>query len=134
MEEKTDKFFEPLIQQLDGGIDQYNSLKEKGVIEVNIPYYMKGTTYNYTVILVDEAEDLSEKQLKLIGTRVGEGSKIIFAGDYKQSLMNATCDNPLLKMCNEFKGSKNFGCIYLGEDVRSEASKMFASLFEGNDR
>ena len=33
-------------------------------------------------------------------------------------------------MCNEFKGNEKFGCIYLGEDVRSETSKMFADLFE----
>ena len=29
-----------------------------------------------------------------------------------------------------FKGNEKFGCIYLGEDVRSETSKMFADLFE----
>jgi hypothetical protein len=33
-------------------------------------------------------------------------------------------------MCNEFKGNEKFGCIYLGEDVRSETSKLFADLFE----
>ena len=50
--------------------------------------------------------------------------------EYKQSLLNKTISNPLIKMCNEFKGNEKFGCIYLGEDVRSETSKMFADLFE----
>lgn len=101
-----------------------------GILEVNVPYYMKGTTYNNTVIICDEAEDLSESQIRLIGTRLGENSKIYFAGDYKQSIVNKSQNNPLVKMCNEFKGKHNFACIYLGEDVRSETSKMFAELFE----
>lgn len=37
-------------------------------------------------------------------------------------------NNLLVKMCNEFKGNERFGCIYLGEDVGSETSKMFADL------
>lgn len=129
MDDKTENFFLPLVQQLNGGEFELESLKQRGILESNIPYYLKGTTYNDTIIICDEAEDLSESQLRLIGTRLGENSKIFFSGDYKQSLLKRTIDNPLVKMCNEFKGNPKFGCIYLGEDVRSETSKMFAGLF-----
>ena len=130
LEDKTDNFFLPLVQQLNGGEFELESLKQRGVLESNIPYYLKGTTYNDTIMLVDEAEDLDEKQIRLVGTRVGSNSKIYFAGDYKQSVINTTTNNALVKMCNEFKGNKQFATIYLGEDVRSETSKMFADLFE----
>ena len=130
MEDKVGKFFEPLTQSLHGGEFELQSLKMSGILNTNVPFFMKGTTYNDTIILCDEAEDLSQSQIKLIGTRLGENSKIYFAGDYKQSLLNKTINNPLIKMCNEFKGDQKFGCIYLGEDVRSETSKMFADLFE----
>lgn len=130
IDDKTDKFFEPLSQQLDFANFDFDRMKEEGTISTTIPYYMKGTTYNDTIILVDEAEDLTEKQIKLIGTRLGDNSKIILAGDYKQSVVNTTTDNPLVRTCNELKGNKDFACIYLGEDVRSEASKLFANLFE----
>ena len=130
MEDKIGNFFAPLCQSLNGGIFELDSLKAAGMLETNIPFFMKGTTYNQTIILCDEAEDLSESQLRLIGTRLGENSKIYFAGDYKQSISNKTIENPLVKMCNEFKGNEKFGCIYLGEDVRSETSKMFADLFK----
>lgn len=129
-DEKVGNFFAPLAQSLNGGEFELEKLKMSGVLEVNVPYYMKGTTYNNTVIICDEAEDLSESQIRLIGTRLGENSKIYFAGDYKQSIVNKSQNNPLVKMCNEFKGKHNFACIYLGEDVRSETSKMFAELFE----
>ena len=130
LEDKTDNFFLPLVQQLNGGEFELESLKQRGVLESNIPYYLKGTTYNDTIMLVDEAEDLDEKQIRLVGTRVGSNSKIYFAGDYKQSVINTTTNNALVKMCNEFKGDKQFATIYLGEDVRSSTSKMFANLFE----
>ena len=127
---KTELFFLPLVQQLNGGEFELESLKQRGVIDTNIPFYMKGTTYNNTIIVVDEAEDLTEKQIRLIGTRLGENSKIYLAGDYNQSVVNSDTNNALVKMCNKFKGNKNFGCIYLGEDVRSETSKLFAEIFD----
>lgn len=127
---KTELFFLPLVQQLNGGEFELESLKQRGVIDTNIPFYMKGTTYNNTIIVVDEAEDLSEKQIRLIGTRLGDNSKIYLAGDYKQSVVNTETNNALIKMCNQFKGNKSFGCIYLGEDVRSETSKLFAEIFD----
>ena len=127
---KVEGFFEPLTQQLNGDEFELESLKQRGVLETNIPFYMKGTTYNDTILVVDEAEDLDEKQIRLVETRVGSNSKIYFAGDYKQSVINTTTNNALIKMCNEFKGNKQFATIYLGEDVRSSTSKMFANLFE----
>lgn len=130
MEDKVGRFFDPLTQSLNGGEFELQSLKMNGVLDTNIPFFMKGTTYNETIIICDEAEDLTESQIRLIGTRLGTDSRIYLAGDYKQSLLSKTNHNPLIKMCNEFKGNRKFGCIYLGEDVRSETSKMFAELFE----
>lgn len=129
LDQKTDSFFLPIAQQLNGGEFELEHLKMSGVVEVNIPYYLKGTTYNDTIFLVDEAEDLTHKQMRLIGTRLGENSKIFLAGDYKQSVIDTSENNALVEMCNELKGNPKFGCIYLGEDVRSDTSKLFADLF-----
>ena len=128
-EDKTGRFFKPIEQQLKGGEYELTSLISRGVLETNIPFYLKGTTYNETIMVVDEAEDLTESQIRLIGTRLGENSKIYFSGDYNQSLLNKTLNNPLMKMCNQLKGSSLFGCIVLDEDVRSETSKIFANFF-----
>jgi predicted ribonuclease YlaK len=129
-EEKTYNFFLPLVQQLNGGEFELENLKRQGILESTIPFYLKGQTFPSTVILVDEAEDLSEKQIRLVGTRVGEDSKIIFDGDYKQAIGNNTKTNPLTRMCNELKGNDKFACIYLDEDVRSSTSKLFTNIFE----
>lgn len=128
--EKTGQFFTPLAQQMSGGQYMVDDLMRRGVLETNIPFYMKGTTYKDSILVVDEAEDLNEQQLRLVGTRLGENSRIFFSGDYEQSLLDTSKSNPLVRMCNEFKGDKKFACIYLDEDVRSETSKMFSRLFK----
>lgn len=131
-EDKTHMFFLPLIQSLDGGEYELRDLSDRGVFETMIPYYLKGTTYHNTIIVCDEAEDLSERQIRLVGTRLGKDSRIFFAGDYNQGIIDSTTSNPLIKMCQELKGNPKFACIYLDADVRSEASKIFANLYKNN--
>lgn len=118
----------PVVQQFDGQEFEVEMLKQQGIIQFNIPHYMKGTTYP-GIILVDEAEDMTEKQLRLIGTRCGQDGRLFFDGDVKQSLLDHSNNNPLMKMCNYFKGNKLFACIMLDEDVRSETSKLFANMY-----
>lgn len=59
-EDKVGDFFKPFEQQLNGGKFELESLKQREILSVQIPYYMKGMTYNETIICVDEAEDLTE--------------------------------------------------------------------------
>lgn len=128
-EEKNKVWTMPLVQQLDGKEWEVERLKQQGVLDFNIPMYMKGTSYSNTVMVIDEAEDLTERQIRMIGTRVAGGSRIIFDGDYRQSSAKIN-GAPLLKMCEAFRGNPLFACVTLEEDVRSETSKMFANLFQ----
>lgn len=130
LEEKIAPFNFPIAQQLDGGEWEMEKLKSSGQLEFQVPYFMKGTTYNETVMVVDEAEDLKEAQIRLIGTRIGQSAKIYFSGDFRQSVINKTTDNALIRMCNELKGDPDFACVCLEEDVRSSISKKFAYMFE----
>lgn len=128
-EDKTKLFFKPLEQQLEAKDYQLQQMVTQGKLGMIIPFYAKGLTWDNTYVECTEAEDFSTHQIKLIGTRVGQNSKIVFEGDYKQSNINKSITNPLIEMCEELKGNPNFACIVLDEDVRSETSKMFASLF-----
>lgn len=130
LDEKTGLFFAPLAQQLKGGMFEYESLVNRGIVETYIPFYLKGMTFDDSILVIDEAEDLTESQIRLIGTRVGKNSRIFFSGDYRQSLICKNLNNPLVKMCYALRGNPMFGCITLDEDVRSETSKMFANLFQ----
>jgi predicted ribonuclease YlaK len=89
---------------------------------------MKGLTIPESYILIDEAEDLDLKTLKLIGSRIGKDSNIVFCGDYKQAEGKFIQDNGLLQLIEGTKGNPLVGIVVLDDDVRSSASKVFANL------
>lgn len=57
---------------------------EKHDIQIKALNFMKGRSLENTIVIVDEAQDLTPKTLKMISTRIGAGSKIIFLGNVAQ--------------------------------------------------
>lgn len=127
-EDKTQDFFKPFIQHLEGGEQEAEILEANGKLIKEIPYYIKGLSIEDTFVVVDEAEDLDLKLLKLIGTRLGENSAIVFCGDFKQAENKFLGDNGLKQAIEKLKGNPLVGIVVMEEDVRSEASKVFAEL------
>ena len=104
-------------------------MESNGQLIKEIPFYMKGLDIHDTFIVVEEAEDLTHKEIKLIGTRLGQNSCLVLSGDYHQAekkYMNG--NNGLFKVINNFKGNPLVGVVVLEEDVRSDASKVFVGL------
>ncbi|RKJ71129.1 hypothetical protein D7X33_22625 [Butyricicoccus sp. 1XD8-22] len=127
-EEKTDKFFAPIIDCLKDGEIEAKRLEQNGQLEKQIPYYSKGLTYDDTFIFFDEAEDATFKILTLIGSRLGIDSCIVYSGDYKQTEDKYLRNNGLLKLIDLLKGNPLVGIVNLSEGVRSDASALFAKL------
>lgn len=127
-EEKIGDFFKPLIQHLNGGEFELSDMERRGVLKKEIPYYMKGLSINDTIMVVDEAEDLTVKVIKLIGTRLGERSAVIFSGDFNQAEDKFIHDNGLYVAIEKLKGHPLVGVVCLQEDIRSDASRVFAEL------
>lgn len=125
-EEKVSMFYAPVEDALGEKTVQY--LIDKGIITRAIPYYMKGTTLINKFIIVDEAEDLDLKTLKLVGSRVGKDSTIVFSGDYAQAEGKFVNNNGLVKLIQDTKGNPLVGVVIMPDDVRSNASKIFAEL------
>jgi PhoH-like ATPase len=127
-DDKTKGFFKPFIQHLDGGEQTAEFLEQRGVLEKEIPYYMKGLDIQETFMLCDEAEDLNVTLIKLIGTRIGKNSVLTFSGDYNQAEGKYVNNNGLLYAVEGLKGNPLVGVVVLDLDVRSDASKIFADL------
>lgn len=126
--DKTQGFFSPFVQHLEGGEQEATLLEARGQLIKEIPYYIKGLSIEDTFVLVDEAEDLNSKLLKLIGTRLGENSEVVFAGDFHQAEDKYKSNNGLLNAISKLKGNHLVGIVILEEDVRSEASRVFAEM------
>ena len=62
----------------------YESLKKLNIVEFNTSSFLRGTTFNNSIIIVDECQNFSWEELYTVTTRVGCNSRIIFCGDTKQ--------------------------------------------------
>lgn len=126
--DKIKDYFRPIAQYLDRGIDDLDYYTKSEQVIVDIPYFLKGLSIQESFVIVDEAEDIDVKGIKLIGSRIDKNSAIVFCGDYSQAEAKYKSNNGLRYLIEKAKGNPLFGMITLEEDVRSEASKLFASL------
>jgi len=72
-------------------------LKE-GVIEISPLAYMRGRTFKNAYIVADEMQNATVNQMKMLLTRLGEGSKMVVTGDLAQA--DRLSDNGLINFCN----------------------------------
>lgn len=127
LEDKTDILFKTITQHFPKGEYQSQKMTQEGRLECHIPYFMKGLSISGYMI-VDESEDLTLKDIKMVGSRIEKDGCINFAGDWKQTGGKYLSDNGMIQLIDQTKDSPLVGVVVLDEDVRSEASKVFAEL------
>ena len=94
LQEKVDPYLRPLYDALQEmfGVDSYETLIERGIIELAPLAYMRGRTLNDAFIILDEAQNTTDEQMKMFLTRLGENSKMVVNGDLTQiDLPKGTC-------------------------------------------
>lgn len=86
LEAKVDPYLKPLSDALQEmfGMETYTKLVEKGNIEIAPLAYMRGRTLSDAFIILDEAQNTTQEQMKMFLTRLGEGSKMVITGDVTQ--------------------------------------------------
>lgn len=97
MNEKVDPYMAPVWEALSDilGADQLRRRRDKGEIEVAPIAFMRGRTLNHAFVIVDEAQNASRLQLKMVLTRLGEGAKMAVTGDPTQvDLLNRADSGP----------------------------------------
>ncbi len=116
--------------QRDKNLPSLDELIKMGKISLEAITYMRGRSIPYQYILIDEVQNLTPHEVKTLISRVGEGSKIILAGDPYQidSPYLDFSSNGLVVASNKFKGQSLFGTVFLEVSERSELSKLAAEL------
>jgi phosphate starvation-inducible PhoH-like protein len=74
------------------------SMLEEGTIEISPLAYMRGRTFKNAYIVADEMQNATQNQMKMLLTRLGEGSKMVVTGDLAQA--DRVSDNGLIDFCN----------------------------------
>ena len=92
LQQKIDPYLRPLYDALYTimGPDSYAANSEKGLIEVAPLAYMRGRTLDNAFIILDEAQNCTQAQMKMFLTRVGFGSKVVVTGDLTQKDLAAS--------------------------------------------
>jgi phosphate starvation-inducible PhoH-like protein len=87
LQQKIDPYLRPLYDALYEFIDpeKIPSLMERGVIEVAPIAYMRGRTLNNAFVILDEAQNTTPAQMKMILTRLGFRSRMVVTGDLTQT-------------------------------------------------
>jgi phosphate starvation-inducible protein PhoH and related proteins len=76
--------YEAMVNTLFGRGDAYTLAKRAGMIEFRTTSYLRGLTYDRSIIIVDEIQNMVDAELNTILTRLGENSKLILCGDFRQ--------------------------------------------------
>ena len=120
--------YRAIINELFGRADAYDIMKQKDIIEFESTSFLRGLTYANCLIFVDEIENMTLHEISTIITRLGENSKIIFAGDIKQCDLNERKENSGVKdLISIATIMPEFGLIEFTIDdiVRSDIVKSF---------
>ncbi len=86
LQQKVDPYLRPLYDSLHSllGQDKTSTLLEKGVIEVAPLAYMRGRTLDEAFVILDEAQNTTSAQMRMVLTRLGEQSRMVVTGDITQ--------------------------------------------------
>ena len=112
------------------GLDPYQRMISHKVIEIIPLAYMRGLTFENCIVLVDEAQNTSVEQLKLLLTRLGENAKIIVMGDEKQS--DIKIKSGLSDAVTRFEHIEDIGVIRFDQEdvVRHPLVKKIVKLYD----
>ena len=100
----------------------YDKLKQQGSLYFLSTSFLRGLTFDNSIIIVDECQNLNFHELDTIITRVGQDSKIVFCGDFGQSDLSKTSEkNGLHDFLRILEEMEEFNCVEfdIGDIVRS---------------
>jgi phosphate starvation-inducible PhoH-like protein len=89
--------YQEICDDLFGRGDGYRILKIKGLVEFTTTSFLRGTTFNDSIIIVDECENMTFSEIDTVMTRIGNNSRIIFSGDYRQTDLHKPHDKTGIK-------------------------------------
>jgi phosphate starvation-inducible PhoH-like protein len=104
----------------------------EGIIETSPLAYMRGRTFKNAVVIADEMQNTTPSQMKMLLTRLGQGSKMVVTGDLQQA--DRPSNNGLLeflKLYNNFEDHRYVDICHftVGDVERHEAVKEILAIY-----
>lgn len=115
LKEKIDPYLRPLYDALYDMLGQETTERmiEKGIIEIAPLAYMRGRTLEDAYVILDEAQNTTDNQMKMFLTRLGFHSKMIVTGDITQIDLPHGVHSGLRRAISLLKGVKGISFVFL---------------------
>lgn len=137
LQEKIDPYLRPLYDALFDifGYENYLKLVDRGLIEVAPLAYMRGRTLENAYIILDEAQNTTNEQMKMFLTRLGYGSKAIITGDITQVDLPRGKSSGLAQASQILKNVKGLDFMYFtsSDIVRHPLVQRIIDAYEDYD-
>jgi phosphate starvation-inducible PhoH-like protein len=137
LKEKIDPYLRPLYDALDDMIpaDKLGYYMSTRTIEIAPLAYMRGRTLDNAFIILDEAQNTNDLQIKMFLTRIGPNAKAIITGDPTQVDLPKNQQSGLFRAARLLKNIDGIGHIELGEDdvVRHRLVKAIIKAYNRED-
>lgn len=113
MKDKLDPYLQPLYDALEEMIPavKLKEYIENNIIQIAPLAYMRGRTLNDAVVILDEAQNTTELQMKMFLTRLGANAKMIVTGDITQTDLPRGGHSGLRQALNILQGTRGIGYI-----------------------
>ncbi len=135
---KLDPYVRPVVDALAEmlGHDRTAKLMENGTIEIAPLAYMRGRTLNDAYVILDEAQNTTEMQMKMFLTRLGRNAKAIINGDVTQIDLDPPGRSGLLAAQRILSDVEGISFVQLTHDdvVRHRLVQRIINAFEAHDR
>jgi phosphate starvation-inducible protein PhoH len=117
LQEKVDPYLRPLYDALYDLLDyeKVSRLLERNAIEVAPIAFMRGRTLNDAFVIIDEAQNTTTEQMKMVLTRIGFGSKVVVTGDITQIDLPQGKISGLVDAISVLGGVEGISFVYFDE-------------------
>ena len=134
LKEKIDPYLRPLYDALEDMIpgDKLKSMVESRTVEIAPLAFMRGRTLDNCYVILDEAQNSTELQLKMFLTRMGPNAKLIITGDLTQIDLPKKQQSGLFRALKILKNIEGISIIELdtGDVVRHRLVKEIINAYE----
>ncbi len=135
---KVDPYLRPVYDALYDMLqpDKIRNLLEMNVIEIAPLAFMRGRTLNEAFVVLDEAQNCTQAQMKMFLTRIGEESKAVITGDITQIDLPSRRDSGLVRVQTILKGIPGIEFIYLTDKdvVRHHLVQKIIKAYERHEK
>lgn len=132
IKDKMDPWLSPIYENITNviGPENMKALMDHGLILIKPVSYLRGNTFVNSFIIVDEAQNVTKKQMEMIVTRLGRKSKMVICGDLRQVDLKKYQDTGLQQILEASEEIEGLANVRLTNNYRHPVVEKLLDFYE----